>query len=95
VKQSECEANTMHLHGIIKTVLYRFRIGTHCKNTIAFLSSTLHLDIVETPFLNEFNGHICLHDPGEDGVKGKDNLKDTCKHHIPHNCSHLQQTQHE
>lgn len=75
MEQSECEANAMHLHRIIKTLLYQFRIGTHRKNTVAFLSGALHLDIVETPFLNEFDCHISLHDPGEDRIKGKNNLK--------------------
>jgi len=49
--------------------------ATHCKNTVALLSSALHLDIIEAPFLNEFDGHVGLHDPGENGIERKDDLK--------------------
>jgi len=33
------------------------------EDTIAFALLAIHLDVVETPFLDEFDDEVCLHNP--------------------------------
>lgn len=34
-----------------------------CKNTITLVVCAVHLDVVIAPFLDEFDGSVCTHDP--------------------------------
>lgn len=69
MEEGESEANTMDLYTVIRR-LYRECVskGTHCKDSIAFVTLTVHLDVIVAPFLYELYGDVGLHDPGEDGV---------------------------
>lgn len=74
MEQCECETNAMDLsHGVswnaVKSLTY-----THCKYTIAFVTFTLHLYIVEAPFFNLLYHYVGFHEPCQNRIQRKYNL---------------------
>lgn len=51
--------------------------GAHRQYTITLFTIADHLNVIQTPLLNKFNGEIRLHYPSKDRIEHKDNLLST------------------